>query len=150
MLDIHSSSTSSSDDGSDLSSRHRSAKWPSNVRVLGVFLDAEHVGVVSERIRHIANEQCCELLSLWRAQVQRFPFCVIAGQLERHDAGVVGGLAADWKEALYLHAYAKARLDWIAQRATSFSSVWGLHLTEARRNDVLAITAAAQTVAGHA
>ena len=127
-----------------------SPRLPPNTRAIGIFVDSDHVGKVPRIIQHTNNEEACRLLSLWRREVCRFPFFVLAGQLGRHDGGIVGGLAADWQEALYLHAYARARLDYIAARGASFLSVWGLLLSDERRDAVLAIVAATQSVGGHA
>jgi hypothetical protein len=125
-------------------------RWPRDTAVVGIIIDAEHVEHVATIIRSTINEDACALLAMWRRQIGRFPFCVFAGQLHRRRAGLVGGLAADWQEALNLHAYARARFDSIAAQVTSFSSAWGLHLTDERRDAVLAITAATQPVGGRA
>ena len=139
---------SSSDHSSSL--KPAATTWPSNVAVLGIFMDSEHVGDVAEHIRHVANEQACQLLALWRREVKRFPFCIVGGELNRRKAGVVGGLAADWPEALYLHAYARARFDCLAEGILGgFTSIWGLHLTDERRDAVRSIMATTQ-VMGHA
>jgi hypothetical protein len=122
---------------------------PGNLRMTAVMADAEHVADVVKMIPVIKDEHALMLIGAWRRDLYRFPFLVMAGPMYRRGGGIVGGLAAQWEQALGLQRFALERLDELAQPA-GFTSMWCLLLTDERRDRVDALIAQWQPVEGHA
>lgn len=123
---------------------------PSNVRFMAIMADAEHQADVVKLIPVTTNERAIGLMGAWRRDLGRFPFLVIAGHLRRRDGAIVGGLAANWDDAILLHRFAVERLDEIARTGAGFTSLWILLLEESRRESVEELIAMSQPVEGHA
>lgn len=132
---------------SQMGLRSAMIRFPDNLRGFGFIFDLEHLALVDEL--PIPN-QARLLLQLWREDSERFPFVVAAGLLVK-NAGVAGGLATSWDDALLLARMAMAQLDELACGAGSdFTSAWFPCLTEARKAQFTRMLAEVQGTVGTA
>jgi hypothetical protein len=82
---------------------------------------------------------------------RQFGFVVLAGQLERPDGGIVGGLADTWSAALQLFRLTADRLDEAAEeRSQPFTSRWYLYLNPERQAQMAHVLPDALLVGGEA
>lgn len=123
---------------------------PSDVSACGLMLDPEHAEHVGALLRLCKNTEAIGLLAAWRRSVATLPFVIAAGRLDREHAGVVGGMAASWPDALALHRFAVKRLDDLAKRHGRFTSAWVLLLTDERTASVRASITTGQPTHGTA
>jgi len=125
------------------------SSYPENTRMVGLMLDREHVADAEELIRVQQNQDAITLLRSWKNS--SYPFVLVAGQLYHSDGGSLGGFAANWDSTIKLFRMVSARLDSLANDSVgSFTSIWMLFLTEDRIQQMRALIAEAQQVAGRA
>lgn len=124
---------------------------PNDTLMSGYIVDAEHVSIVGTLVRHTKSEQGIGMLANWRRVLDRMPFVVLAGRMERRNAGVVGGWAASWELAMELVRFVSIRFDGIAAaNGQDFSTVWFAMLSPEREVQLAALLAQIQRVEGSA
>jgi hypothetical protein len=126
-------------------------RLPPNTQMIGVMLDREHVAEAGSLIRAAKSANAIRLLTTWRSVTERFPFLVIAGYPHSPVGGIIGGIAADWAQAVQMYEMASARFDELANASgIAFTAVWLLRLTDDRQARMTALIAESQPVAGSA
>ncbi len=125
-------------------------RLPANLGMVGLVVDRDNEKLVGPLIQRVKSRAAVGLLAAWR-RMPEFPFLVLAGELHRERAGVVGGMARTREDALALFRLATERLDEIAAHSgVGFTSAWLLLVREDFRRDFDAASAAAQQTAGSA
>jgi len=137
--------------GNSIPAEFQAQRFPSDTRLCGLILDAEHLDAADSLAQSTKSESALAAISLWRKYLSRFPFLVVAGELHRPHGRIVGGLAGTWTDALALFGRAMARFHEIAEvSGVDFSSAWMPFLTDERQREVRSLIAEAQQCAGSA
>lgn len=130
--------------------KHSTFRLPHDVQMLGVIIARDHAHDAERLIREIRNREATAWLAAWRSKVDRFPYLVLAGQMDSPKAGVISGLSADWNGAVALFHYASDRFDQLAAEHRQFTACWCAIVSKEHQELFLGEGARRQMVQGRA